>query len=153
MKDLFKILELIVAIILSAILIPFGMLFNIWDLIRFKRRFWKIFFRFLYEIILIALDIFERIAIITDRIGNVILGNALTWFFVKRQFYNQLYFNPYGSNRWTVSAATGYFSEKNLINKNGFKFNNLLSKVFGKDHCKRAYEFQLLKNNLLQEQE
>ena len=147
LKEFFKILEFVAAVILSAILLPAGLFFNIWELVRFKKRFFVFFIRFLYEIILISLDIFEKIAVIIDRIGNIILGNAFTYFLIKKEFRRHLSFNPYGLNHWTISASTGYFESRNMLNKRGERFSNLLSKILGKDHCLQAYEFQILKDS------
>jgi len=144
-KELFKILEFIAAIILSAILLPLGIFFNIWELIRFKRRFFVFFGRLFVEIILIFLDIFEKVAVIIDRIGNIILGPAFTYFLIKKEFRRHLSFNPYGLNHWTISASTGYFESRNMLNKRGVRFSNMLSKILGKDHCLQAYKFQILK--------
>ena len=66
MKNLFKILELLSALILSAILFPLALIYNLFKIKKGKNVFifaWK----FLVELFKIVFDLFEKIAVITGR--------------------------------------------------------------------------------------
>jgi hypothetical protein len=55
----------------------------------------------------------------------------------KRVIFNQ--------SEVTISAAFGHAQKHGYLNKRGRKFVKLLDKIFGKDHCLKAHEFDLLK--------
>jgi len=137
-----KIKEFTAAIILSAILFPIGFVFNILAIVLFKKKFFVAFWRITKEVLLLINDIFERIAIIIDRLGNVIDGNMFILLFVKNKYHDKTLF---GKNEITVSAASGHAENYDYLNNFGNRFVKALNKTLGKNHCKNAYEWYLVK--------
>ena len=138
-----KILELLSALILSAILFPIALIYNLFKIKKGKNVLifaWK----FLVELLKIVFDLFEKIAVIIDRLGNVICGNLFIDIFVQKEYSKKTLFNK---SEVTISAAFGHSYEWIYLNKKGLRFVKLLSKVFGKEHAKQAYRFHILKQN------
>ncbi len=142
MKNLFKIVEFISAIVLAIILFPLGILYSFLTVLIFKLKFLKTILYFLKEVYLIILDIFEKIAVIIDRLGNIIVGDLFIEIFVQKKYR---YLTLFKKNEITISAAFGHAYEWIYLKKSGIFFVKLLSKVFGKDHATQAYKFYELK--------
>jgi len=105
MKHVKKLFELIAAIVLSTVLFPIALVYNI--VIGFKTldRFLWLFVTELYQL---TFDTFEKVAVIIDRLGNVILGNMFCRFFVFKQFRKlTLFFN----SEVTISASFGHLQK------------------------------------------
>jgi len=144
MKNLFKIIEFIAAVILAAILFPLGILYSLFTVLLLKLKFAKTLWYFVKEVYLIVLDILEKMAVIIDRLGNVIVGDLFIRVFVQKEYRYKTLFKK---NEVTISAAFGHAYEWIYLKKSGLFFIKLLSKVFGKDHCKQAYKWHQIKQN------
>lgn len=139
MKHLIKFIELIFAIILSALLFPLGLLFNI--VVGFKKLH-LFLWMFLVEVYELVFDSFEKVAVIIDRLGNVIDGNLFIRAFIFKEHRKRTLFNQ---SEVTISAAFGHAQKHGYLNKRGCIFVRMLDDIFGKDHCLLAHEFDLLK--------
>ncbi|MDD4515630.1 hypothetical protein [Massilibacteroides sp.] len=140
MKHIKKLFELIAALVLSAVLFPIALIYNV--IIGFKKLD-QFIWLFVIEIFQLIFDVFEKLAVIIDRLGNVILGNMFCRFFVFKPFRDKtLFFN----SEVTISASFGHLQKHGFLNKKGERFRKLLDKVFGKNHCLNAFEFDNLKN-------
>lgn len=140
MSHILKLFELIAAVLLSALLFPFALIYNF--IVDFKHldKFVWMLLREVYELIF---DAFEKIAVLIDRLGNVILGNMFCRFFIFKQFRKiTLFYN----SEVTISAAFGHAQRHGFLNKKGDKFRKLLDMIFGQYHCQNAHEFDNLKN-------
>lgn len=113
-----SIILLIIAIILFAILAPFGLLFALVNsIIKFRSP------------IKYILSLFERIAVGIDQLGNVMCGDLFNIILVKKVSY------PFGDEDDTVSKCL-YFNRKHL-SPLGKGIYNLLE-LLDKNHCKKA---------------
>lgn len=143
MKHLFKIIELLAAVILSAILFPIGLVFNICQLVVLRLGFFRFVWLFILETYKIVLDLFEKIAVIIDRYGNVILSGLFIKIFIKNTHNKKTLF---GKSEVTISASLGHALTNFYLNGKGLKFCKFIDKVFGKNHCILAYEFKIIKD-------
>ena len=147
MKNLSKILEFFSALILSAILFPIGFVLNIILLFRLKLNVLKFSWSLAIQVIYVVLDLFRYLAVIIDILGNVILGPAMKFLFVKKEFSQMSY---YGRAGITISAATGQGFVKKYFNERGIRFKNFINFFFirtTKYHCEDAYKFYIYKLN------
>ena len=142
MKHLFKFIELLAAVLISGILFPFALIFNVILIFRFKLKFARFLIKFLVEIFKLTFDLFEKIAVIIDRLGNVILGNLFIYIFIYKEYKYRTLFNK---SEITISASLGHGLINGFLNSKGIKFSNFIDNVFGKDHCINAYKFDLIK--------
>ena len=140
-KNFLKILEFFAAIILSAILFPIALIYNILK-IKKGKNFLIFVWKFIIEVFKLVFDLFEKLAIIIDRLGNVICGNMFIDIFVLDIFNSKTLFNK---SEITISAAFGHAQVNGILNAKGKKFIKLLSKIFGSNHAKNAYKFHLIK--------
>lgn len=142
MKHLIKFSELVFAVILSAVLFPLALIFNLFQL---KKGSWiKTLWYVANEIVFIIFDTFEYFAVMIDKLGNLIVGPVFIRIFVQKEYR---YKTLYGKVRITISAATGHALEWIYLNKAGVKFAKILDKVFGNNHCKNAYKWHLIKED------
>lgn len=135
-----KVLEFLFAVTFGSVLLVIGLIANMffWK----KGKVLKTIFKTLREIGKLFLDFLEQIAIYIDRMGNVILENLFEVFFVQKEFRKKTLF---GKSEVTISASLGHSLECIYLNSAGVKFANLLDKVLGKNHCKDAYQWYLIK--------
>jgi hypothetical protein len=122
----------------------------------------------LYEIYKIIFDIFLYIALIIDRLGNIIVGPLLGFLIIDKQavpkkiniaiidtkdkshILPDIYsdkIHTFGLNDWTLSASIGRLIVRENINKRGGRFANIIDFVFGVNHCRNAYEFKIIKTS------
>ncbi len=139
MKHLFKFVELFAAIVLSAVLFPIALIYNI--IMNFTKLPYFLVL-FIIEIYKLIFDSFEKIAIIIDRLGNVVLANMFINLFIFKEHRNRTLF--YKSEK-TISAAFGHAFKHGYLKRRGLFFVSFLDKIFGKEHCIKAHEFDLLK--------
>jgi hypothetical protein len=137
---IYKLIELIAALILSAILFPLALIFNLFQLK--KGSVFSTCFYVASEIIFIIFDTFEYLAVVIDKLGNLILGPVFIRIFVKDEYKYETLFNKV---QVTISASLGHAYENIYLNKAGVKFHNFIDLIFGKDHCKHAYKWYLIK--------
>jgi len=137
-----KIIEFIASVILGVFLFPFGIAFEIFQILRLRLRFVKWFWIFTKRIVLELYDIFEVIAVKIDILGNIILGRLFESIFVQKEFWKQTLF---GKDGITISASFGHSYEWIYLNEYGVRFVYALDKVFGKKHCDSAYWWHLIK--------
>jgi len=145
MRHLVKFTELVFAVILSSVLFPLALIFNITQLQ--KGSILKDVWYVSVEILKIVFDLFEKIAIIIDRLGNLILGDVFTLLYVKKEFKDHTLF---GKSEITISASFGHCLQKFYLKKSGINFTKFLDWIFGKAHCSLAYEWYLIKKNFNQ---
>ena len=136
-----KLVELITAIVLSVILFPIALIFNIFLLK--KGSVFKTICQAVKEIVKLIFDTFEQIAIWIDRLGNVILGNMFEIFFIQKKYYGKTLFDK---SEITISSSFGHALEYIYLNKKGLRFAGLLDKILGKNHCKNAYKWKVTKD-------
>jgi ABC-type antimicrobial peptide transport system permease subunit len=141
MKNIVKFFELLFAVVLSAPLFSIGLVYNI--VLCFKvKRFFIFLWKFLTEVYKLIFDVFEKLAVIIDRLGNVIDGNLFIKIFVRPNYQNITWFLM---SEITISAAFGHSLKNCYLNERGLIFVRILDKVFGNNHCLKAYNFELLK--------
>jgi len=149
-----KILELIAALILSAILFPFALIFNIFLLK--KGSILKTIWQVCKEISKLINDTFRQIAIWIDRLGNVILGNMFERALILKKYWGKTLFDK---SEITISASLGDALDKKMFNKKGYKFASMIDYIFSirikffeiyfveKNHCVKAFEWYLINKN------
>jgi hypothetical protein len=141
MKHFIKLIKMIAALVLSGILFPLALIYNI--VVIFKLgRFFVYLLKFIIELFKLIFDVFEKAAVIIDRLGNVILGNIFNDLFLYKEFRK---LSKFYQSEVTISASFGHAHKCGYLNSKGEKFRSMLDKVFGKDHCLNAHEFDLLK--------
>lgn len=114
---------LIVAVILLAILFPWGFIEMLISLF-WKKRFWK-GIHALGELILL-------LAVLVDVAGNVILQVPLNRILNTKDGYR------FGSRFDTISYVLGHGLVHNTLTKHGLKLCKILDK-FEKNHCAKTY--------------
>jgi hypothetical protein len=139
MKNLVKLISFIAAVILSALLFPVGLVFNLTEL-RHGRVF-VTFWRFFIELVDIIFDFLLNIAVIFDRLGNVIIGDMIERLVTKEMN------TTFGKNEWTISASLGKLLYDNKLKPFGLRFIGFIDSVFGTDHCIDAYYWHVEKEN------
>jgi len=141
-KKLTYLAEFIGALILASFLFIFGFLYNfIRPIVIFKRIGGKkatkeaflFVFEFIKELINSIFFILHVLALLIDKLGNVIVGYLIQDIISSEK--NSLF----GKANVTVSASTGELTKKGKINKAGVLFNKMLDVVFGKNHSTTAY--------------
>jgi len=141
---------IIFATLITIILVPLGILFNIYNSIKMLvssfgydfeykidkgftnfYRYWKVFFTQTW----FALSyILFHIAKGLDYVWNATSGELLEQFLCKEEK------TLYGNGEVTVSCATGKEEERKMLTKLGVKFTKMLNKFFHqKDHCLEAW--------------
>jgi hypothetical protein len=168
MKLYFKPIAFLAAVALFMVCAPVALVFNISTIIKYKQNLFVILGRLFWEIFKIVLDFLLIIAVYIDRLGNIILGPLFIAILSKKTprgkcrdmkkeiiiidtdkdkhvITDNAPFNTFGLNNWTISASIGRLQEYNRLNAFGVKFAALLDRVFGPAHCKRSFEFHLIK--------
>lgn len=135
-----KILEFLFAVTFGTFMLIIGLIVNVffWK----KGKIFKTIYKTLKEILLLFLNFLEQIAVYIDRLGNLILENLFEVFFVKKEFRDKTLF---GKSDITISASIGHSLEWLYLKRAGVKFSNILNRVLGKNHCKDAYKWYLVK--------
>lgn len=143
MKFSYKLIELIAAIVLFILLSFPATIFNLVSIRKKNKKYVWTLFRTLkiliVELVEIVFDLFEILAVVIDRIGNIIIGDLIEYCITKERD------TTFGMSEWTISASIGKLLVENKLNKFGLSFDRFLSKIFGKDHCSQAYKFHLIK--------
>jgi len=141
---------IIFAILVTIVLVPFGVLFNIYNSLKmiflgigtdfeykigkgFSNffKYWKIVFTQTWHAISYIL---YHIAKGLDYIWNATSGELLEQFLCREE--NTLY----GNGEVTVSCATGKEEDRMMLKKLGIRFTKMLNKFFHqKDHCLEAW--------------
>ena len=138
-----KLLEFIVAILISTFLFPLGFIFNIFNIWNFK-KFVKYYWISSKEVVKVIFGIFRQLAIFLDILGNVIAGRLFFFMFTNKE--NQAVITYFGLSGWTISASIGHLEYYNRLNKFGLKFSKFLSvALYEKDHCLKSYKWKLYK--------
>lgn len=142
-----KILEFIIALIISTIIYPLGFLFNLFTIHKFK-KFVVYYYVLTIQVLKVILEFFRQIAIFLDILANVIAGRLFYTILVNKSLkLSETYF---GKSQWTISASIGHVetSKINKLNSKGQWFSKLLSKVLvEKNHCLNAYYFKIYKES------
>jgi len=128
-----KIIEFIAAVILSAILLPVGIVYNI--ITFWKKSSMKMPFLFVTAFFIEIYNLFHTLAIFIDRIGNIILGKMFIDLFLIDARKN-VGFGKFGI---TISASFGHCLIHKNLNKKGIYFVGIIDKIFGFNHCYRAF--------------
>jgi len=139
MKNIFKLISLLAAIVLSAPLFTIALVFNLFQLR--KGKVFVTFYRLFKEVVNIVFDIFLTVAIIIDRLANVIVGDLIERCVTKERD------TTFGKNDWTISASLGKLQSEVKLIKFGVKFVRFIDRIFGKFHCRDAYNFRKMKAN------
>lgn len=94
-------------------------------------------------------NLFERLAITLDIIGNIICANL----FVDAMFKKGIEIEDtlLGQSGITISSSLGEGLEHDKFRKFGAKFCKFLDKPFEKNHCKNAYEWKLTRDKFNEE--
>lgn len=139
-KHLYKIVEFITAVILSAILYTVSFIYNIFQ---FRRgSVFKTLYLAIVEIYKVVMDLFEKLAIILDILGNIILSNLITDILL----INKEDKGWFGKAGITISSSLGKALNDKNLNEKGIKFAKILDKPFEYNHCKNAYDWQIMKD-------
>ena len=78
-----KILEFIIALLISTFIFPLGFVFNIFNIWNFK-KFIKYYWILSNEVVKVIFEFFRQMAIFLDILGNVIAGGLFFNVFVKK---------------------------------------------------------------------
>ncbi len=138
-----KIFLLFLALILSIFVFPIGFVFNVFTF-RKKKWFFYSALKMTYEVLLVFYDLFLILAVLIDRLGNVIGGNMFITLFILNDKKNETLF---GKNECTISASLGKAVLKKQLNKEGINFVWFLELFAGERHCIEAYQWYLIKKN------
>lgn len=144
-------IQVIVAVILSAILLPFGLIYGIlvkptYLVITAKatlKQGFVISIKYAWNFISQIWKTIERlchyIGVVLDLAGNVIVGDLIEDIITDEEE------TLFGEGDATISAATGELEVNNkTIYKIGKVFSNVLNKVFREEaHCTDAYKAHL----------
>lgn len=143
MKEIKPFLLLLGAILVTVLIVPPGIIYNIgkafFHAFKLKplKAVWSIikyWLGILYQLWNVVKYFIVRIAVVLDLIWNATSGELIEDCVTTVE---QTYF---GNGNITVSAATGHLEENEKLNKTGKKFNSLLSLVLGKNHSIEAWE-------------
>jgi len=137
-----KVLEFLFAVIFGLPLLIAGFIFEIVQILRLKLRFFKTVFRLILEILKEIYNFFEVLAIFIDKIGNIVVGKLFEFLFINKSAWNLTLFQKANI---TISASFGQALKYLYLNKKGVQFVKFLDKILGKNHCKNAYEFYIIK--------
>lgn len=101
-----------VAILIFAIVLPFGLIYQIFDIFKTKKK--KVYIA----------DYFFKIAQCIDQLGNV----------VNRSIFNDVLLtknstNAFGDNQETISSVIGKNLEDNTLSKAGLLLNKILNHI------------------------
>lgn len=143
MKEIEPILLLIGAVIVTVLLVPLGIVFNIGYAIylafRLKpvRAIWCIiryWLKLFYQVWNAIKYLLTKLAISLDLVWNATSGEMIEECVTTQEK------TLYGNGNVTVSAATGNLEAGDHLNKTGKSFAKFLSKVLGPEHCLKAWE-------------
>ncbi len=137
-----KVIEFLFAVIFGLPLLIAGFIFEIVQILRLKLRFFKTVFRLILEILKEIYNFFEVLAIFIDKIGNIVVGKLFEFLFINKSAWNLTLFQKANI---TISASFGQALKYRYLNKKGVQFVKFLDKILGKNHCKNAYEFYIIK--------
>ncbi len=150
-KKWIAVIELIAAILLAIVLYPIGFVYSIviQPFIYHNRKFkvYRYVINFFYQIWFVLMYLFHSIAFTLDVLGNVIVGELIEIIITNKEFLKDNSDTWFGLREHSISQAIGYIEKREALNNTGVKLSNLLSKIFGKNHCKNAYEFYIRNNN------
>lgn len=151
MKYIAGFIELLAALFLSILIMPFGFLWGwigkpIYEVIvgrfTFKQallHFWNYFWRFIYQIYKVVERLAHYLAFVIDLAGNAIAGELFEDAITSDED------TLFGEGDCTLSAAVGELETNEIhMTKAGKLFSKLLNKVFRqKSHCMDAYKAYL----------
>ena len=138
MKHLKKLIFMIVAILLSTVLFPIGLITNLIQIYRVG-HFFTYLWKFLVELYKLVMDFFLWVALFFDRLGNVVIGNIILFNYVRKEYRDKTLFNQ---SEITISCSLGHCLENNYLSESGIRFVMVIDFILGKNHCKDAYEWQ-----------
>lgn len=127
-----KLLMFFFALILSAILLPLGLAYNILTIFKLKsiENVLNTLLAFLEE----TYNFFYSIAIFLDRLGNILLGSLF-----EKIVLNQKIETTFGDSGYTISYSFGDLLFSKKLNKTGISIVKFIDKLFGKNHCLNTY--------------
>lgn len=149
-KEISPVLLLILSIVLTMFLTPFGLIHIAAKSIyhTFRIKFWigpLIFINYwlnvLYQIWNVIKYLCLKIAISIDLLGNVTCGEAIEDCVTIKEI------TLYGKGDVTISTATGELEYKKELNNTGIKFSKVLSLLLDKNHCIESYKRHLHNKN------
>lgn len=143
MKEIEPILLLIGAIIVTIIVVPAGILYNIgkavYNALKVKpfKAIWIIiryWLKIIYQLWNAVKYLITKTAISLDLVWNATSGEMIEDFVTPKEE------TLYGNGNVTVSAATGNLEATSELNKTGKGFSKFLTKVLGQEHCLKAWQ-------------
>lgn len=136
-KKYVAIIELLVAILLSIILFPLGIIYILFIQVFIKNQVGYFWFNYIIAIIkqiwFLIMHLFHTIAYELDVLGNVIVGDLIELFITRERD------TWFANKSHTISQSIGNLEYNNKINSFGKWLSKILSFILGKNHCINAY--------------
>jgi hypothetical protein len=153
LNEIGNLILLLIAVVLGSILLPIGILWNVYKSI-LKSKGYKFlttiklillyWLRLLYQVWVVIKQTFLYVAYLIDLLGNVILGELLESTMSKSPQH------LFGRGEITISAALGYLKRRNELTLVGKILCKILNKLdpHYEDHCISSIELYEYKESL-----